>query len=69
MNRCIVDNQTNELIAYISDTHENIVKDGYEIIEYGCTEPIFTDIDGRIYVKDNAFTIDLNEGEDNVRKI
>ena len=62
MNRCIVDIQTNELIAYISDTHENIVKDGYEILEYGCTEPIFTDIDGRIYVKDNTFTIELNEG-------
>lgn len=63
MNRCIVDNQTNELIAYISDTHENIVKDGYEILEYGCTEPILTDIDGRIYVKDNTFTIELNKGD------
>mgnify|MGYP006908796219 CR=1 FL=1 len=67
MNRCIVDNQTNELIAYISDTHENIVKDGYEILEYGCSEPVFTDDNGRIYVKDNKFTIELNKDNYNWR--
>lgn len=63
MNRCIVDNQTNELIAYISDAHENIVKDGYEILEYGCNEPVFTDVEGHIYVKDNAFITAKKKGD------
>ena len=62
MNICIVDNQTNELIAYISDTHENIVKDGYEILEYGCNEPVFTDVEGHIYVKDNTFIFAQKRG-------
>lgn len=57
MNRCVVDIKTNELIAYISDTHTNIVKNGYEIIEYGCTEPIFTTVGDLTYVKPNAFEI------------
>ena len=26
-----------------------------EILEYGCNEPVFTDVEGHIYVKDNAF--------------
>lgn len=59
MNRCVIDANTNELIAYISDSHENIIKDGYEIIEYGCTEPVFEDIDGVVYVKTNSFEIDM----------
>lgn len=63
MNRCIVDNHTNELIAYISDSHENIVKEGYEILEYGCNEPVFIDIDGHIYVKDNAFITAQKKGD------
>lgn len=61
MNRCVIDANTNELIAYISDSHDNIIKDGYELIEYGCTEPIFKDVNGKVYVKTNAFGIDLNK--------
>ena len=29
--------------------------------EYGCTEPIFQDVDGKVYVKTNAFGIDLSK--------
>lgn len=59
MNRCVIDANTNELIAYISDCHENIIKDGYEIVEYGCTEPIFEDVDGIVYVKTNSFELNM----------
>lgn len=59
MNKCVIDANTNELIAYISDSHENIVKDGCEIIDYGCAEPIFEDVDGVVYVKTNAFGLEM----------
>lgn len=59
MNRCVIDANTNELIAYISDCHKNIIKDGYEIVEYGCTEPIFEDVDGIVYVKTNSFELNM----------
>lgn len=57
MNKCVIDAKTHELIAYTSDEHENIIKDGYEIINFGNNEPIFVDIDGVVYVKENAFEI------------
>ena len=59
MNKCVIDAKTHELIAYLSDEHENIIKDGYEIINFGNNEPIFVDIDGVVYVKDNSFEIKL----------
>lgn len=59
MNKCVIDAKTHELIAYISDEHENIIKDGYEIINFGNNEPIFVDIDGIAYVKENSFEINL----------
>ena len=59
MNRCVIDANTNELIAYISDCRENIIKDGYEIVEYGCTEPVFEDVDGIVYVKTNSFELNM----------
>lgn len=59
MNKCVIDSKTHELIAYISDKHENIIKDGYEIINFGNNEPIFADIDGVVYVKENSFEIKL----------
>lgn len=59
MNRCVIDAKTHELIAYISDEHENIIKDGYEIINFGNNEPIFVDIDGVVYVKRDSFEIKL----------
>lgn len=55
MNKCIIDSNTNELIAYISDEHESIVKDGFEIIDYGNNEPIFEDRNGDIFVKSNTW--------------
>lgn len=59
MNKCVIDAKSHELIAYISDEHENIIKDGYEIINFGNSEPIFADIDGVVYVKENSFEIKL----------
>lgn len=59
MNKCVIDSKTHELIAYISDEHENIIKDGYEIINFGNNEPIFVDIDGVVYVKENSFEVKL----------
>lgn len=60
MNKCIVNAKTNELIAYISDEHENILKNGYEVIDYGNNEPVFTERDGVIYVKENSFEVKLD---------
>lgn len=50
MNICIVDSQTYELIAYVSVDRETIVKEGYEILDYGCKEPTFKDINGTVFV-------------------
>lgn len=63
MNKCVIDAKTNELIAYLSDTHESIIKDGFDIIEYGNNEPIFQDINGIVYVKTNAFEIKMEDEE------
>ena len=59
MNKCVIDAKTHELIAYISDEHENIIKDGFEIINFGNNEPVFFDVNGIVYVKDNSFEINL----------
>ena len=61
MNRCVVDASTNELIAYISDEHDNIIKNGYNIINYGKSEPIFESINGTVYVKPNAFELNIKK--------
>ena len=59
MNKCVIDSKTHELIAYISDEHENIIKDGFEIINFGSNEPVFFEVNGIVYVKDNSFEINL----------
>lgn len=59
MNTCVINSKTHELIAYISDEHENITKKGFEIINFGSNEPIFFDVNGKVYVKKNAFEIKL----------
>ena len=61
MNKCVVKANTNELIAYLSDEHENIVADGFEIVNYGKNEPIFEDVNGTIYVKANAFEMKIGD--------
>ena len=68
MNVCVVDEQTNELIAYISDEHDSIFKDGYKIINYGNNEPIFNSDNEKVYVKENAFTINSLRGNENESK-
>ena len=59
MNKCVIDTKTHELIAYISDEYENIIKDGFEIINFGSNEPVFVDVNGIVYVKENSFEIEL----------
>ena len=59
MNICVVKADSNELLAYVSDKHENIIKEGYNIIIFGETEPILHEVDGKVCVKDNAFGIRL----------
>ena len=64
MNKCVIDVKTHELIAYISDEYENIIKDGFEIINFDNNEPIFVDIDGAVYVKENSFEMNYHlDGE------
>ena len=67
MNKCVIKADTNELIAYLSDTYENIVADGFEIVDYGNNEPIFEDVNGIVFVKPNAFEIKIGDidGKDN----
>ena len=59
MNKCVIDAKTHELIAYISAERENIIKDGFEIIDFGNNEPVFVDVNGIVYVKGNSFEIKL----------
>lgn len=59
MNICVVKADTNELIAYVSEEHENIIMNGYNVIIFGKSEPILHEVDGKVCVKDNAFGIRL----------
>lgn len=59
MNICVVKADSNELVAYASDEHENIIMNGYNIINFGENEPILHEVDGKVCVKDNAFGIRL----------
>lgn len=55
MNICVVDSQTGELLAFISDTKECIMHDSVSLINYGENEPVFEERDGKIYVVNNAW--------------
>lgn len=59
MNVCVVDKQTNELLAFVSDKKECIEHDTVSIINYGDNEPIFEERDGKIYVKENTWMMHL----------
>lgn len=53
---------TNEVIACVPlDDSECIVRKDVEIKVYDGTEPIFTEKDGYVAVKTNAFLIDLGK--------
>ena len=56
MNIAIVDKTSNELLAFISDK-QVISHDNVEVINYGDTEPIFEDVNGHVFVKNNSFII------------
>ena len=61
MNKVVI-NEQGELIAYVSDKHDNIIMNGYDIIDYGSNEPVFTtDMFGRIILSDNKFIVNLSE--------
>lgn len=55
MNVCVVDKQTNELLAFVSDKKECIEHDTISIVNYGDNEPIFEERDGKINVVDNTW--------------
>ena len=61
MNIAIVDDE-NRLITLIANDEIAIVKDGFEIINFGNNEPVLEDIDGEIFIKKNSFVMDLTEG-------
>lgn len=58
MNIAIVDAEK-RLIALITNDEVAIVKDGYDVINFGNNEPVLQDVDGEIYVKENSFVVDL----------
>ena len=58
MNTVIVDDK-GELVAYVSDKHPCIIRSGYQLVNYGNAEPVFTDVNGRIFLNNRKFIIDL----------
>ena len=59
MNICVVNNQTGELLAFISDTKECITHNSVSLINYGENEPIFESKDGKIFVVGNSWLMHL----------
>ena len=62
MNIAIVDAE-NRLITLITNDEVAIVKDGYDVINFGNNEPVLQDVCGEIYVKENSFVVDLKGAE------
>ena len=58
MNYAIVKKDTKELLAYLSDDGA-ILRGDVEVINYGKTDPVFADCNGKVYVQPNTFTIDV----------
>lgn len=56
----LVDKESREVIACISDNgKENILRKDVELKVYEGTEPVFTETDYGVLLKDNAFTMRL----------
>lgn len=56
----VVDKNTREVIACISDSgKDNILHKDVDLKVYNGTEPVFTETDHGILLKDNAFTMRL----------
>lgn len=53
----VYDKQTKEVMAVVGDIKDYIVRNDIEVKTYIDTEPIFADIDGKMYVKENAIQI------------
>lgn len=48
---------TKEILAVIGDIKEQIIRNDIGVKTYIDTEPVFTDYNGEIYLKDNAIII------------
>ena len=58
----IVNEYTDELVACISDKSDNIImKSGYDVVIYHETEPVFVEVNGRVYLEGNKFIINPYE--------
>ena len=56
----VVNKKTKEVIACISDSGmDNILRKDVDLKVYDGTEPVFTETDHGILLKDNAFTMRL----------
>ena len=56
----VVNKKTKEVIACISDSgRDNILRKDVDLKVYDGTEPVFTEPDHGILLKDNAFTMRL----------
>uniref|UniRef100_UPI004028329B hypothetical protein n=1 Tax=Agathobacter sp. TaxID=2021311 RepID=UPI004028329B len=56
----VVDKNTREVIACISDNgKDDILRKDVELKVYEGTEPVFTETDHGVLLKDNAFTMKL----------
>lgn len=53
----VYDKQTKEVMAVVGDIKDYIVRNDIEVKTYIDTEPIFANIDGKMYVKENAIQI------------
>ena len=56
----IYDRDTKEVMAVVGEITNHIIRNDVEVKMYRDTEPVFEDIDGKIYIKENAIIIDPN---------
>ena len=56
----IYDRDTKEVMAVVGEIANHIIRNDVEVKTYRDTEPVFEDIDGKIYIKENAIIIDPN---------
>ena len=56
----VVEKDTREVLACISDnSKDDILRKDVDLKVYECTEPVFTETNHGIFLKDNAFTMIL----------
>lgn len=61
MGAIVILDENKEVVACVSsNSKDGILKKGYELVEYGSTEPLFKEVDGKIYLS-KAFEIRLDK--------